>query len=56
MQSQTCGKNGVFHLKHNPNYYTRAPSCKNYKTNGNAELLQPYPIAAADALLEIGTT
>jgi hypothetical protein len=25
------------------------------KTNGNIEFLQPYPVVAADALLEIGT-
>jgi len=28
---------------------------KEDKTNGNIEFLQPYPVVAADALLEIGT-
>jgi hypothetical protein len=27
----------------------------NDETNGNIEFLQPYPVVAADALLEIGT-
>jgi hypothetical protein len=28
---------------------------KNHETNGNIEFLQPYPVVAADALVEIGT-
>jgi hypothetical protein len=28
---------------------------QNDETNGNIEFLQPYPVVAADALLEIGT-
>jgi hypothetical protein len=43
----------VFHLIFNPNDYTGTPSRKNDETNGNIEFLQPYPVVAADALLEI---
>jgi hypothetical protein len=28
---------------------------QNDETNGSIEFLQPYPVVAADALLEIGT-
>jgi hypothetical protein len=45
----------VFHVKRNPDYYTWTPWGKNDETNGNIEFLQPYPVVAADALLEIGT-
>jgi hypothetical protein len=31
------------------------PSLKNDETSGNIELLQQYPVVAADALLKVGT-
>jgi hypothetical protein len=47
----------VFHLKFNPNYAAHEPLyAQNYDTNGSIEFLQPYPVVAADAVLEIGTT
>jgi hypothetical protein len=45
----------VFHLKHNPNKYTWTPSHTKRCINGNIEFLQPYPVVASDALLEICT-
>jgi hypothetical protein len=43
----------VFNLKRNPTH--ELLRAQNDETNGNIEFLQPYPIVAADALLEIGT-
>jgi hypothetical protein len=40
----------MFHLRRNPN----SLQAQNDETNGNIELLQPYHIVAADALLENG--
>jgi hypothetical protein len=45
----------MFHLKRRPNNYKWTPSRSKEETNGSIEFLQPYPVVAADALLEIGT-
>jgi hypothetical protein len=45
----------VFYLKRNLNYFTEPLHARNDETNGNIEFLQPYPVVAADALLEIST-
>jgi hypothetical protein len=46
--------NTVFHLKRNPTY-SRARLQQHHETSGNTEFLQPYPVVANGALLEIGT-
>jgi hypothetical protein len=45
----------MFHLTCNPNCYSEPLHEQKDETNGNIEFLQPYPVVAADALLEIGT-
>jgi hypothetical protein len=46
----------MFHLKRNPSYYALTPSRTKDEIDSSIELLQPYPIVAADALLEIIST
>jgi hypothetical protein len=45
----------VFHLKRNPTTTHEPFHAQNDEPNGNIALLQLYVLAAADALLEIGT-
>jgi hypothetical protein len=45
----------VFLLKCNLPTAREPLHAQNYESNGNIELLQPYPVVAADALHEIGT-
>jgi hypothetical protein len=45
----------VFHLRRNPNTTHERLHAQTDETDGNIELLQPYPAVAADALLEIVT-
>jgi hypothetical protein len=44
----------VSHLKRYRNYYTEYRHVRNDETSGSVEFLQPYAVAAEDALLEIG--
>jgi hypothetical protein len=44
----------MFHTKRNPTTHEHLHA-QNDKTNGNNEFLQPYPVIATDALLEIDT-
>jgi hypothetical protein len=45
----------MFHFKCNLTTTHETLHALNDETNGNIEFLQPYPVVAADALLEIGT-
>jgi hypothetical protein len=44
----------MFHLNRNPSTHEHLHA-QNDETNGNIEFLKPYPVVAADALLQIGT-
>jgi hypothetical protein len=44
----------LFHLKFNPITY-KPLHAQNDETNGSIEFLQPYPVVAAETMLEIGT-
>jgi hypothetical protein len=46
----------VFHLNATLTTTHGPFSAQNDETNVSIEFLQPYPVVAADALLEIGTT